>query len=76
MHLQTLPDFTLHARCVSFDACGPFHRLSQFFFTNADIFSQRLTVPLVDQFIADLKDSVDSVKGQPTGKGSMVTLYG
>lgn len=36
----------------------------------------RLTVGAVDQLIADLKDSVESVKGQPPGKGSMVTLYG
>jgi hypothetical protein len=52
------------------------HSISSQNFADANIFSQRLTVPVVDQFIADLKDSVDSVKGQPTGKGSMVTLYG
>jgi hypothetical protein len=44
--------------------------------TDLDIFSQRLTIAVVDQFIADLKDSVESVRGQPTGKGTMVTLYG
>jgi hypothetical protein len=37
---------------------------------------QRLTVPMVDQLIADLKDCVEGVKGQPLGKGNMVTLYG
>ncbi|PVG02577.1 putative sphingosine-1-phosphate lyase [Serendipita vermifera] len=36
----------------------------------------RLTVPMVDQLIADLKDCVESVKGRPLGKGNMVTLYG
>ncbi|KAJ3512940.1 hypothetical protein NLJ89_g3237 [Agrocybe chaxingu] len=36
----------------------------------------RLTVPLVDQFIADLKDSVHVAKLSPTGKGSMVSVYG
>ena len=37
---------------------------------------QRLTVPLVDQFIADLKDSVKDAKIAPSGKGSMVAVYG
>ncbi len=37
---------------------------------------QRLTVSVVDQLIADLKDCVESVRGKPLGKGSMVTLYG
>ncbi|KAF8187467.1 pyridoxal phosphate-dependent transferase [Pholiota molesta] len=36
----------------------------------------RLTLPLVDQFIADLKDSVREAKIAPTGKGSMVAVYG
>ncbi|KAG8838416.1 hypothetical protein FRC18_004696 [Serendipita sp. 400] len=37
---------------------------------------QRLTVGVVEQFIADLKECVEQVKGKPTGKGNMVTLYG
>jgi len=37
---------------------------------------QRLTLPLVDQFIADLKDSVREAKVAPSGKGSMVAVYG
>ncbi|KII92641.1 hypothetical protein PLICRDRAFT_37419 [Plicaturopsis crispa FD-325 SS-3] len=36
----------------------------------------RLTVPLVDTFIADLKDAVKEAKTKPTGKGSMVAVYG
>jgi len=37
---------------------------------------QRLTTGLVDQFIADLKDSVREAKLSPSGSGSMVTVYG
>ena len=37
---------------------------------------QRLTVPVVDTFIQDLKESVREVKGKPAGKGTMVALYG
>ncbi|KAG2016389.1 glutamate decarboxylase [Coprinopsis cinerea AmutBmut pab1-1] len=36
----------------------------------------RLTVPLVDQFIADLKDAVREAKVSPSGQGTMVALYG
>ncbi|KAG8821002.1 hypothetical protein FRC17_009949 [Serendipita sp. 399] len=36
----------------------------------------RLTVGVVEQLIADLKECVAQVKGKPTGKGNMVTLYG
>ncbi|KAI9062826.1 PLP-dependent transferase [Trametes sanguinea] len=36
----------------------------------------RLSVPVVDQFIADLKDSVRDAQITPSGKGTMVTLYG
>ncbi|KZT62011.1 PLP-dependent transferase [Calocera cornea HHB12733] len=37
----------------------------------------RLTVPNVEQFIADLKDAVAEVKANPSsGKGTMVALYG
>ncbi|KAF8971235.1 hypothetical protein BDZ97DRAFT_1348546 [Flammula alnicola] len=39
-------------------------------------YQQRLTLPLVDQFIADLKDSVREAKVAPSGKGSMVAVYG
>ncbi|KAG1725430.1 PLP-dependent transferase [Suillus paluster] len=37
---------------------------------------KRLTLPLVDTFIADLKDSVQEAKSTPSGKGTMVMLYG
>jgi sphinganine-1-phosphate aldolase len=37
---------------------------------------QRLTVPVVDRFIADLKDSVHEARANPTGKGTMVAVYG
>jgi sphinganine-1-phosphate aldolase len=37
---------------------------------------QRLTVPMVDQFIADLKDSVEEARVRPSGKGTMVSVYG
>ncbi|OSD06936.1 PLP-dependent transferase [Trametes coccinea BRFM310] len=40
------------------------------------IAATRLTVPVVDQFIADLKDSVREAQITPSGKGTMVTLYG
>ncbi|KAG1861579.1 PLP-dependent transferase [Suillus subalutaceus] len=36
----------------------------------------RLTLPLVDTFIADLRDSVQQAKLTPSGKGTMVRLYG
>ncbi|CAL1706333.1 unnamed protein product [Somion occarium] len=36
----------------------------------------RLTVSHVDEFIADLKDAVREAKLRPSGKGTMVTLYG
>ena len=37
---------------------------------------QRLTVPMVDELIADLKDAISEAKLAPTGKGTMVMLYG
>ncbi|KAF9010763.1 pyridoxal phosphate-dependent transferase [Cyathus striatus] len=36
----------------------------------------RLTLQVVDQFIADLKDAVKEAKVAPSGKGTMVSLYG
>ncbi|TFK53505.1 hypothetical protein OE88DRAFT_1733420 [Heliocybe sulcata] len=36
----------------------------------------RLTVPIVDTFIADLKDAVQEAKLRPSGQGSMVAVYG
>ncbi|KNZ80220.1 Sphingosine-1-phosphate lyase [Termitomyces sp. J132] len=36
----------------------------------------RLTVSMVDTFIADLKDAVNQAKTTPSGKGTMVALYG
>ncbi|KDQ55737.1 hypothetical protein JAAARDRAFT_59713 [Jaapia argillacea MUCL 33604] len=36
----------------------------------------RLTIPLVDTFIEDLKDAVREAKLNPAGKGTMVALYG
>ncbi|KAI0745932.1 PLP-dependent transferase [Earliella scabrosa] len=36
----------------------------------------RLTVPVVDNFIADLKDAISEAKLAPSGKGTMVMLYG
>ncbi|PPQ90627.1 hypothetical protein CVT25_006610 [Psilocybe cyanescens] len=36
----------------------------------------RLTLPVVNQFIADLKDSVREAKIAPSGKGTMVAVYG
>ncbi|KAG8732058.1 hypothetical protein FRC10_001262 [Ceratobasidium sp. 414] len=36
----------------------------------------RLTIPMAEQFIADLKDCVADAKGKPAGKGNMVALYG
>ncbi|KAA1471831.1 PLP-dependent transferase [Dentipellis sp. KUC8613] len=36
----------------------------------------RLTVPVVDTFIADLKDAVSTAKATPSGKGTMVAIYG
>ena len=37
---------------------------------------QRLTVLVVDNFIADLKDAVRDAKLAPSGEGTMVMLYG
>ena len=36
----------------------------------------KLTVPLVDTFIADLKDAIADARAAPSGKGTMVALYG
>jgi sphinganine-1-phosphate aldolase len=36
----------------------------------------RLTLSVVDTFIADLKKSVEEAKMSPSGKGTMVALYG
>ncbi|KIY61722.1 PLP-dependent transferase [Cylindrobasidium torrendii FP15055 ss-10] len=36
----------------------------------------RLTVQVADEFIADLKDAVSEAKASPSGKGTMVALYG
>ncbi|KAF9446347.1 PLP-dependent transferase [Macrolepiota fuliginosa MF-IS2] len=36
----------------------------------------RLTLQAVDQFIADLKDAVKEAKVSPSGKGTMVSVYG
>ncbi|KAI0645770.1 PLP-dependent transferase [Trametes meyenii] len=36
----------------------------------------RLTVPVVDVLIADLKDAIRDAKLAPSGKGTMVMLYG
>lgn len=36
----------------------------------------RLTVTHAEQFIADLKDSVALAKANPSGKGTMVMIYG
>ncbi|THH02258.1 hypothetical protein EW026_g556 [Hermanssonia centrifuga] len=35
----------------------------------------RLTVPVVDEFIADLKDAIREARTNPSGKGTMVALY-
>lgn len=40
------------------------------------LWTQRLTLPVVDQFLADLKDAVREAKVSPSGKGTMVSLYG
>ena len=37
---------------------------------------KRLTVSMVDTFIADLKDAVNEVMISPSGNGTMVALYG
>lgn len=37
---------------------------------------QRLTVTMVDTFIADLKDAIKEAKITPSGQGTMVALYG
>lgn len=36
----------------------------------------RLTLQVVDQFIADLKECVRIARANPSGKGNMVTIYG
>ncbi|KAH8928633.1 PLP-dependent transferase [Atractiella rhizophila] len=36
----------------------------------------RLTVPVVDEFLQDLRDCIDEVKASPISKGTMTTLYG
>jgi len=36
----------------------------------------RLTVPIVDSFIEDLKECIKEAKGSPAEKGNMVMLYG
>ncbi|EIW83452.1 PLP-dependent transferase [Coniophora puteana RWD-64-598 SS2] len=36
----------------------------------------KLTVPLVDTFVADLRDAIEDARAAPSGKGTMVALYG
>ncbi|KAG8864618.1 hypothetical protein FRB96_005122 [Tulasnella sp. 330] len=36
----------------------------------------RLTTTMTDQFLQDLKASVEEARGRPAGKGTMVSLYG
>ncbi|KAG8893629.1 hypothetical protein FRC01_013469, partial [Tulasnella sp. 417] len=36
----------------------------------------RLTTKMTDQFIQDLKDSVEEARNKPPGKGTMVSIYG
>ena len=38
--------------------------------------AQRLTLPVVDTFIDDLKGSVREAKESPSGDGTMVAVYG
>jgi hypothetical protein len=38
--------------------------------------AQRLTISVVDTFIEDLKSSVREAKESPSGKGTMVAVYG
>jgi hypothetical protein len=38
--------------------------------------AQRLTLQVVDQFVADLKECVDIARANPSGNGHMVALYG
>ena len=46
-------------------------------YNNFLIVLKTLTVPVVDTFIADLKDSVEEVKMSKSGEdGTMVALYG
>lgn len=40
------------------------------------LIAQRLTLQVVDQFIADLKECVGIAQANPSGKGNMVALYG
>jgi hypothetical protein len=44
--------------------------------TVRDAVIKRLTLAVVDTFIADLKASVEEAKMAPSGKGTMVALYG
>ena len=37
---------------------------------------QRLTLQVVDQFIAELKECVAEAQSNPSGKGNMVAVYG
>ena len=50
---------------TSYSHCGEINQLAQ-----------RLTLSVVDTFIADLKDCVYQAKLRPSGKGTMVALYG
>lgn len=44
--------------------------------TGVHLACTRLTVPIQERFIADLKDAVAEVKLSPEGKGTMVAVYG
>jgi sphinganine-1-phosphate aldolase len=35
-----------------------------------------MTVPLVDTFIADLQAAVEEARTNPSGEGTMVSIYG
>ncbi|THH16014.1 hypothetical protein EW146_g4551, partial [Bondarzewia mesenterica] len=63
-HLNALQNPPPRSHCV-YGAC-PFSVLPS---------PLRLTVPVVETFIQDLKDSVREVKGAPMGEGTMVAIY-
>jgi sphinganine-1-phosphate aldolase len=57
-------------------ACTVRTRVLSRILTRSNVMWQRLTVSRVDDFIRDLKDVVWDAKGNPDGKGTMVSLYG
>jgi sphinganine-1-phosphate aldolase len=65
----------VHIACTVSNGARVYTLTYMFMLFSVPIF-KRLTVPIVDTFLADLKYAVREAKLSPSGKGSKVMLYG